>query len=267
MTNVLYNHRFLISRRLVQIGLLILFFGGNYFGWKILAGNYSSATAFGEINFSDPFALLQTLFSGFIVATDALIGGLVILVLYSLIVGRAFCSWVCPMNIVVDMAGWVNRKVGFSKPKIDFNKLAKLRYYVFGLVLLLSAILGFAVFEMISPIGILHRNIIFGVGTGIIAVVAIFLFDMVARPLSFCHHICPLGAFYSLVSRYRVLKVYHKVEACTKCNKCFKVCPEKQVLSIIGKRSGNIVSGECTNCGRCIEVCDDKALKFSILKK
>ncbi len=264
---MLYNHRFLIGRRLVQIGLLILFFGGNYFGWKILTGNYSSATFLGEVNLSDPFALLQVLFSGFIVATDALIGGLIILVVYSLIVGRAFCSWVCPMNIVVDLAGWINKKVGFSKPKIDFGRIAKLRYYVFALILLLSAILGFAVFEMISPIGMLHRNIVFGFGTGIIAVVAIFLFDMVARPLSFCHHICPLGAFYSLVSRYRMLKVFHKVEACTKCNKCFAVCPEKQVLSIVGKRSGSIVSGECTNCGRCIEVCDDQALKFSILKK
>jgi ferredoxin-type protein NapH len=264
---MLYNHRFLISRRLVQFGLLILFFGSNYFGWKILTGNYSSAILLGEINLSDPFALLQILFSGFIVATDALIGGLIILVLYSLIVGRAFCSWVCPMNIVVDLAGWINKKVGFSKPKIDFSKIAKLRYYVFALILILSAILGFAVFEMISPIGMLHRNIVFGFGTGIIAVVAIFLFDMVARPLSFCHHICPLGAFYSLVSRYRMLKVFHKVEACTKCNKCFAVCPEKQILSIVGKRSGSIVSGECTNCGRCIEVCDDQALKFSVLKK
>lgn len=38
----------------------------------------------------------------------------------------------------------------------------------------------------------------------------------------------------------------------------------KQVLSIVGKESGDIVSGECTNCGRCIEVCEDDSLSFGI---
>lgn len=144
--------------------------------------------------------------------------------------------------------------------------LTRLRYWVLIIVIVLSLILGFAVFEMVSPIGILHRNIVFGIGASLFAVLAVFLFDLVARPLSFCHHICPLGAFYSLVSRPRILKVYHIKENCTQCNKCFAVCPEKQVLSTVGVQSKTILSGECTNCGRCIEVCDDNALKFSLFK-
>jgi ferredoxin-type protein NapH len=46
--------------------------------------------------------------------------------------------------------------------------------------------------------------------------------------------------------------------------KCKVVCPEKQVLHMIGKESIPVLSGECTNCARCIEVCDDDALRFSI---
>jgi ferredoxin-type protein NapH len=46
--------------------------------------------------------------------------------------------------------------------------------------------------------------------------------------------------------------------------KCKEVCPEVQVLSMVGKKSEQVLSGECTNCARCIEVCDDDALNFSI---
>jgi ferredoxin-type protein NapH len=47
------------------------------------------------------------------------------------------------------------------------------------------------------------------------------------------------------------------------CSKCLDICPEKQVLHMVGEKSGAVRSGECTNCGRCIEVCDESALKFS----
>jgi len=46
--------------------------------------------------------------------------------------------------------------------------------------------------------------------------------------------------------------------------KCKDVCPEVQVLNMIGKRSEFVVKQECTNCGRCVDVCDDDALGFNI---
>ena len=79
-------------------------------------------------------------------------------------------------------------------------------------------------------------------------------------------HLCPLGAFYSVIGKFSLLKVKHIKDNCTSCMKCFQVCPEEQVLDIVTKADGYIKSGECTNCARCIEVCHDKALKFSIRK-
>jgi ferredoxin-type protein NapH len=49
--------------------------------------------------------------------------------------------------------------------------------------------------------------------------------------------------------------------------KCKEVCHENQVLSMIGKDSIPVLSGECTNCARCIEVCEDDALNFSIINR
>ena len=46
--------------------------------------------------------------------------------------------------------------------------------------------------------------------------------------------------------------------------KCKDVCPEVQVLNMIGKRSESVLMQECTNCGRCVDVCDDDALGFNI---
>jgi len=61
-----------------------------------------------------------------------------------------------------------------------------------------------------------------------------------------------------------LIRVKHNSDNCTLCMKCKNVCPESQVLNMIGKRSASVIMAECTNCGRCVDVCDDDALKFSI---
>ncbi len=139
-----------------------------------------------------------------------------------------------------------------------------LRYWVLGLSLIISFAMGVTAFEFISPISMLHRGIIFGMGFGWAAVLIIFNFDLLVLKNGWCGHICPLGGFYSLVGKYSLVRVHHTQENCTLCMKCKVVCPEQQVLYMIGKESIPVLSGECTNCGRCVEVCDDDALNFSI---
>jgi ferredoxin-type protein NapH len=117
---------------------------------------------------------------------------------------------------------------------------------------------------MISPIGIVSRGLVFGVGFGSILILSVFIFDLFAIKNGFCGHICPLGGFYSIIGRFSILRVKHNKDKCTLCMKCTVVCPEKPVLNMIGKRSDFVSMGECTNCARCIEVCDDDALSFDI---
>jgi ferredoxin-type protein NapH len=87
---------------------------------------------------------------------------------------------------------------------------------------------------------------------------------MFALKNGFCGHICPVGGFYAIIGKYRLLKVKHDSEKCSKCMNCVAVCPEKQVLYMVGKESRVVDNSECTNCGRCIEVCNDDALNFSL---
>ena len=264
MRRWLYKHRFLMMRRSVQLTVLALYVLANGYGLKVLSGNLSSSLLFNTIPLADPFALLQMVAAGAVLGLDVIIGGLIIVLFYMIVGGRAFCSWVCPVNMVTDSANWLRRVLYLEKIERKVWLGRSVRYWVIGLSLVLSFISGVAAFEMVSPIGIMHRGIIFGMGMGFAALLSLFLFDLFAVKNGWCGHICPLGGFYALIGKLSIIRVKHNQSACTLCMKCKDICPEKPVLSIIGKESGAIVYGVCTNCGRCVEVCDDDALGFGV---
>ncbi len=264
MKRWLYKHRFLMMRRLSQLTVLALYVAANVYGLKVLSGNLSSSLLFNTIPLADPFALLQMVAAGAVLGIDVIVGGLIVMLFYMIVGGRAFCSWVCPVNMVTDSANWLRRVLYLEKIEKKVWLERSVRFWVIGLTLILSLLSSVAAFELISPIGMMHRGIIFGMGMGFAALLSIFLFDLFAVKNGWCGHICPLGAFYALIGKLSLVRVKHNQSACTLCMKCKEICPEKPVLSIIGKESGAIVFGECTNCGRCVEVCDDEALGFGV---
>lgn len=264
MNNFLKKYRFLMLRRISQIGILALYFSANAYGFNVLTGTLSSSLLFGTIPLSDPYAVMQMFAAGAILGADVLIGALIIMLFYASVGGRAFCSWVCPINMITDLANWLRRVLLLDKTEKKVWLGRKVRYWVIALSLILSGLTSVAAFEIVSPISMLHRGIVFGMGMGVAAVLSIFLFDLFAVKNGWCGHICPLGGFYSVASKFSIIRVKHNQPNCTLCMKCKDVCPEKQILSLIGKESGDVSSGECTNCGRCIEVCDDDALSFGI---
>ena len=265
MRNLWNHYRYLILRRVTQIGLLFLYFGANAWGWTLIQGNLSSSIILGIIPMSDPYAALQMLAAGAVLSIDLLIGVGVVTIFYLLFGGRAFCSWVCPINMITDAANGLRKVIGINRVQgIKQPASRKIRYWVLALSLIISFFMGVTAFEFISPISMVHRGIVFGLGFGWAAMLIIFLFDLFVLKNGWCGHICPLGGFYSLVGKFSLIRVHHIQENCTLCMKCKVVCPENQVLHMIGKESLPVLSGECTNCARCIEVCDDDALEFSI---
>ena len=258
--------RFIILRRCCQIGILLLFFGTAHWGWSIageplLRGNLSSSELLGFLPMADPFAVLQILLTRAMPETEVLIGAGVILALYGLIAGRIFCSWVCPVNLVSDLAGWLRRRLNIK----DLLYLPRsTRYLVLAAALVLSAITAVAAFEWISPIGMLHRELIYGIGLGWIAILGIFIFDLFVIRQGWCGHLCPLGAFYSLLGRRSArLVVSFDAASCTHCAECATVCPEPQVLNLKKlEQAGQVSPGECSACGRCVGSCPEGSLQF-----
>jgi len=262
--SIFLKHKYLIARRIIQLSIIVLYFAANAWGIKILEGDLSSSKLFSKIPLADPYAVLQMFCAGVFVASEVLTGAIIIVLFYVIIGGRAFCSWVCPVNIVTDFANLLRRKLRIDEVERKVWISRNLRYWVLGISLIISSVLGTLAFEMISPIGILSRGLIFGIGFGLVLIASVLLFDLFAIKNGFCGHICPLGGFYSIIGRFSILRVKHEQERCTLCMKCTNICPEKQVLHMIGKRSEFVAMGECTNCARCIEVCDDDALNFDI---
>jgi len=258
------KHKYLVLRRITQISLIVLYIGGNIWGWSILKGNLSSSNLFGLIPLSDPFAMLQIAATGALLTVDLVIGALIILIFYALVGGRAFCSWVCPVNVITDIANYLRRKLNLEQVQRKEAISRNLRYWGVGLAIIISFLMGVSAFEFISPVGMVHRGLIFGMGFGWAAMVVMFLFDLFVLKDGWCGHLCPLGGFYSVVGKYSIFRVAHDHNKCTACMKCKVVCPESQVLWMVTKESKVVQDGECTNCGRCVEVCDDDALNFSI---
>ncbi|HYQ71060.1 MAG TPA: quinol dehydrogenase ferredoxin subunit NapH [Gammaproteobacteria bacterium] len=259
--------RLLLLRRALQLGVLLVFFGTLHWGWKVagkpvLSGNLSSSELFELIPMADPFAVLQILFTGQLPLLEVLTGAAIILGIYALLGGRTWCAWVCPLNMVTDLAAWLRRRLGIT----DLFRLSRnLRYTVLALVLVLSVLTGVAAFEWISPIGMLHRELIYGIGLGWTAVLGVFLFDLFILRNGWCGHLCPLGAFYALVGRLAQLRIRFDTPTCTHCGECARVCPEPQVLNLKqAGAAGMIASGECSNCGRCISICPEGTLQFSL---
>ena len=259
--------RLLILRRLVQLSILLLFFGTAHWGWNIagaalLEGNLSSSEVLGLIPLADPFAVTQILFTGHTLETRVLIGAALALALYGLLGGRVWCSWVCPINMVTDLASWLRRRLNIP----DALRISRrVRYWVLALTLLLSVLSGVAAFEWVSPISMLHRELIFGMGLGWAAAAAIFVFDLFIIKHGWCGHLCPLGAFYALLGKLSPVRIGFDAPTCTQCCECVHVCPEPQIFDFKQAQQKLIISAsECSNCGRCISVCPEDTLRFAL---
>lgn len=265
----LHRARYTIAQRAVQLAVLMLFYGTLHWGWTLLgapllAGNLSAAELAGVLPLADPFAVLQMLVARHGLATEVLVGAAVTLGIYLLLGGRVFCAWVCPMNMVTDAAAWLRARLGGGQ--IDLIRVpVNTRYVLMGLALLVSALSGVAAFEAYSPIGMLHRELIYGLGLGLSGALGIFLLDAFVLRRGWCGKLCPLGAFWSLVGRAGQVKVAFDDASCTRCHDCVQVCPEPRVLNLhhVATR-GMVASGECTSCGRCVAICPESSLKFAL---
>ncbi|MBC8212491.1 MAG: quinol dehydrogenase ferredoxin subunit NapH [Gammaproteobacteria bacterium] len=259
--------KYLILRRITQLSTLLLFFGSAHWAWNynelpVISGNLSSSLLLGFIPLADPFAVLQILATQNTLLSEVLTGTLIVLAFYFIAGGRVWCSWVCPINMVSDLASRVRRKLNIQNA-VQISR--RFRYTILVLALVLSAITGVAAFEWISPISIFHREVIFGLGSGWAILLGIFIFDAFILKDGWCGHLCPLGAFYSIVGRFSLLRIKFDAPTCTHCVECVTVCPEPQVLDFKQATSkGYISAGECTNCARCIGVCPENTLKFDL---
>lgn len=252
-------HRFLIFRRISQLTIIALFMAGPT--WGVFKGNLSSSTLFDVIPFTDPLLLLQTIAAGHLPEFTAILGALIVVAVYAIVAPRAFCAWVCPLNMVTDLAAWLRRKLNV---KASYSWSKSLRYWLIPVLLIGSAVSGSALWVWIDPVSALHRGLIFGMGAGWMLIVLVFLLDLLLVEHGWCGHLCPLGATYGIIGKHSIMRVTAtNRNACNKCMDCFNVCPEPQVLrEPLKDGDTRVMAQDCISCGRCIDVCSEKVFEF-----
>jgi ferredoxin-type protein NapH len=259
-------HRWLVARRITQIGILLLFVAGPVAGIWILKGNLNSSVVLDAVPLTDPFVMLQSLAAGRLPELTALSGALIVAVFYVLVGGRAYCAWVCPVNIVTDAAQCLRRRL---RLKGGAKFPAATRYWLLGTALVISAATGVIAWELVNPVSMTYRGLLFGMGAAWLVLLAVFLLDLTVSERGWCGHLCPVGAFYSILGRASFTRVAAiDRDRCNDCTDCLKVCPEPQVLKqpLYGaaRGAGPLVSSpNCTNCGRCIDVCSEDVFRFT----
>ena len=253
----LLAHKWLILRRASQLGLLLLFLVGPWWGLWFIKGNLNFSYTLNVLPLTDPYVLLQSLLTAHVPEGKAWLGAGIVVLVYLLVGGRTYCSWVCPLNLVTDAAYWLRTRLGL---KGSAHLTRTTRYWLLAMTLVVAALTGTVAWEMVNPVSMLHRGLIFGFGFAWAVVLAVFLFDLFVMRQGWCGHLCPVGAFYSLIGRYAMLRVRLPARAaCNDCMDCYAVCPEPQVirpaLQAIKGSPPMILDPNCTNCGRCIDVC------------
>ena len=258
-------HKWLILRRISQIAILGLFLIGPAFGWWLVKGTLASSLTLGVLPLTDPYMLLQSLVAGHAIGATAALGAGIVLACYLIVGGRVYCSWVCPINPITDAAAWLRAKLGLTG---GITPSRKFRLWLLAATFVVAAATGTLAWELVNPVSIVFRGIVFGLGLAWLAVLVIFLFDSFIGRRAWCGHVCPVGAFYGLIGRFAVLRVNAaNRDACTDCMDCYAVCPESHVITpaLRGAQLGHgpvIRSGDCTNCGRCIDVCPVDVFHF-----
>jgi ferredoxin-type protein NapH len=139
----------------------------------------------------------------------------------------------------------------------------RIKYVVLVLGLILSAMTGSILVAAIYPPAIIGREIYYGIalggfGAGMVFFLGTLLFDLLVARRGFCRYLCPGGALYSLLGRYRLVRIRRIVESCNDCAKCNAVCEFD--LDPLRDNFGQ----ECNNCSACIAICPTDAMTFVI---
>ncbi len=259
-------HKWLLLRRTTQLGIIILFLLGPLAGIWIVKGNLASSLTLDVLPLTDPYLLLQSIMAGHLPEVTALTGAAIVIVFYMLVGGRSYCAWVCPLNMMTDAAGFLRDR---WRLKGGAHLSRQMRYWILGMSLLLALFTGNMAWELVNPVSMVQRGLFFGMGSAWIFVAGIFIFDLFISRQGWCGHLCPVGAFYSVLGIPSVVRVSAGArEQCDDCMDCFAVCPEKQVIRPALKGADRnispiILSSNCTNCGRCIDVCAQHVFSFS----
>jgi len=242
----------------------------------VLRGGAWSAEIAG-VSMTDPLAVVESVAAARQLPW-VLIVGAIIPVLATLMLGRVFCSWICPMGLLLEGVDKLRRLAHLLEIRPRNQRASRrIKYGLLGTGLVVAAVLSAPVLGYIYPPAILSRELHdaaltvfdraeigrFGVSLAgfsfmMIPIGLIALVELTVSRRWWCRYVCPGGALYSLLGWARPVRVRLASEQCTACAACVPACP----MGLNPMK--NAMGAECDNCGVCISTCNDDALSYGI---
>ena len=183
------------------------------------------------------------------------------IILMSLVVGKSFCSWLCPVGFLSELIGDFGQKI--FKKKIKLPKF--LDYPLRTLKYLMLGFLFYSVFFLMSTLAVKSfldspYNLVSDIkmyyffadisGFSLIVITFLFLLSITVRNF-WCRYLCPYGALLGILNFLSPTKIKRNPVSCTDCGLCNKACPS----FIKVDKVKTVLSDECTSCFNCIDAC------------
>lgn len=256
-----------VGRRLVQIGVLLLFL----FPWLPVITAYIKGDDVPVFtSWLLPFDLLSNigkLFHGdFLWIT---VGGALFLLASSWVFGRSFCGWICPLGTVLDL--FQSLIFWRKKTKIKPSRLnSRVRFRLLAFILTASflslqflgwfnplVIFNRAASAIITNLALLDLSNIRSVPFAISFIFIVILALEIIRPRYWCRNLCPFGALISVPSRFSLLN-RRVTNACIYCGECRDICP----MGAIGADPHDTRYSDCIFCLECEAACPNQGIRF-----
>lgn len=261
------RHRWRNRRWAVLIATNLLFVVSFGLDIQILEGALTASRFIG-FHFADLNSALQVMLAFKEVLVNLLIGTTTVLILWWLLGGRTFCSWVCPYHLIAEFAEKLHSKLVEKKLIKDHTFDRRLRTILYVIFIILAFVTGYTVFEVINPVGILSRALIYGANFALIWVVILLLFEIFYSRRAWCRYVCPIGITYGVIGSVSPLQIKYNLQNCQHEGECLKVCLVPHVLECVKKgRSPSeemFIGADCTRCGLCVDTCPTDSLTFHV---
>jgi len=190
----------------------------------------------------------------------------------TLLVGRVFCGWICPLGSIGEFSNLAARKLGIKRREMSGpvdRGLKMLKYVVLAVILYYTWTLGTLAWRSYDPwVSWMHLS------SGWEEIVsspwgfAVLFFVVIGAGLFierfWCRYLCPLGAALGILQKFSLTKVKRSKETCISCSKCDRSCP----MGVTPMALETVSDADCIACGRCTESCPvEKTLQFSVAGK
>jgi ferredoxin-type protein NapH len=223
--------------------------------------------SFYGITLTHPLAALEAILAAKVLYLPLIVGTL-IPVAITLLLGRVFCSWLCPVGFLLELN---QRLRSFLRARgIGVKvKLRDYRYHLLASALLLTFFFATPIVSAFDPPHVFGRELFYlftyhRLSLGGVALLAgIFLFEALASERAWCRSLCPAGGFLSLLGAKRLLRIQKRKERCIFCGECNLACPyELRPVELGIDKDFN--DKTCDNCGLCRDACPSGALYYGI---